>query len=232
VFTSTAPVSGTTATSEWFTPAAPGIYRWTAVYSGDGLNDPATSPCDAPNEAVTITPFQAPAPTQTLTGDFAGPVTVNAGQSVLMSNARVVGPVTVNPGAALTVVNSQISRGITANAPAFLSLCGAQSSPPAPGGVALSVTNATVPIRVGDPAAGCAGNRFAGQVVLTGNLAVTFGANTVSHNVTIDNNGPGQTVVEANSIFGTLACAGNNPPPTNAGQPNTAGAKTGQCAGL
>ena len=89
-----------------------------------------------------------------------------------------------------------------------------------------------VPIRVGDPAAGCAGNRFAGQVVLMGNLAVTFGGNTVSHSSTLNNNGPGNTVIKANTVFGTLGCAGNNPPPTNAGQPNTAGAKTGQCAGL
>lgn len=231
VFMSTNTLSGTTATSDWFTPAAPGMYRWTAHYSGDGLNNAATSGCNAPNESVTISAFQAPSPTQTITGDFVGPVTVNAGQSVTISNARVVGPVTVNPGGSLTVVNSQVSRGITANAPAFLSVCGTQVSGPSPG-VALSVTNAPVPIRVGDPATGCAGNRFAGQVVLTANLAVTFGANTVSHSATIDNNGPGNTVVKANTVFGTVGCAGNNPPPTNAGQPNTAGAKTGQCAGL
>jgi hexosaminidase len=94
------------------------------------------------------------------------------------------------------------------------------------------VTNATVPIRVGDPATGCAGNRFAGQVSLTGNVAVTFGANVVSTNATIDNNGPGNTVIKANTVYGTLGCSGNNPPPTNAGQTNTAGAKAGQCGGL
>jgi hypothetical protein len=232
VFTSTNPVTGgTTATSDWFTPAAAGTYYWTAVYSGDANNSPATSPCGAPNESVTITPFAPPAPTQTITGDFLGPLTVNAGQSVLITNARVVGPVTVNPGGALTVVDSQISRGITADAPAFFSLCGSQVSGPAPA-VALSVTNATVPIRVGDPAAGCAGNRFAGQVNLSDNLAVTFGANTVSHNATVDANGPGNTVIKANTVYATLACSANVPAPTNAGQPNTAGAKTGQCAAL
>ena len=230
-FNSTVPLAGDTATSGWATPAAAGTYYWTAVYSGDEANDAVTSPCGAPGESVTITPLQAPPPTQTISGDFAGPVTVAAGQSVLITGARVMGPVTVSPGGSLTVVNSQINRAITANAPAFLSLCGAQVSGPPPG-VALSVTNAPVPIRIGDPATGCAGNRFAGQVVLTGNLAVTFGANTVSHNATINNNGTGQTVVKANTLFGTLGCAGNNPPPTNAGQPNTAASKTGQCAAL
>jgi hypothetical protein len=231
VFTSTNAVAGATATSGDFTPTAAGTYHWTAVYSGDANNNPATSACGAANESVVITAFQAPAYTRTITGDLLGPVTVNAGESVLITTARVVGPVTVNPGGALTVVNSQISRGVFATAPSFISMCGSQVSGPPPA-TALSVTGAQVPIRVGDPATGCAGNRFAGQVVLSSNLAVTFGANTVSHNTTINSNGPGNTVVKANTVFGTLACAGNNPPPTNAGQPNTAGAKTGQCAGL
>jgi hexosaminidase len=54
----------------------------------------------------------------------------------------------------------------------------------------------------------------------------------VSHNTTINANGSGPTVVKTNTIFGTLACSGNNPPPSNAGQPNTAASKTGQCAAL
>jgi hypothetical protein len=231
VFTSTNALSGVAATSDWFTPGAAGTYFWTAVYSGDANNNPATSPCKAANESVTIGAFQAPPPTQTITGDFPGSVTVNAGQSLLISNARVAGPVTVNPGGALSMVNSQVSRGITATAPSFFSLCGTSVSGPPPA-TAVRVTGALVPVRIGDPAAGCAGNRFAGQVNVSGNLAVTFGANTVSHNVAIDNNGPGAIVVKANNVFGTLGCAGNNPAPTNAGHVNTAAAKSGQCAPL
>lgn len=94
------------------------------------------------------------------------------------------------------------------------------------------MTNAPGPIRIGDPAAGCAGNGFAGQVILSGNQGVTFGANTVSHATTIDANGPGQTVIKANTFFATLSCSGNNPPPTNLGQANTAPSKAGQCASL
>jgi hexosaminidase len=120
---------------------------------------------------------------------------------------------------------------IVANAPGFFSLCGSDVFVASPA-TALSVSNATVPIRVGDPATGCARNRFAGQVNLTGNLAVTFGANEVSQNATIDTNGPGNTVVKANKVVGTLGCTGNTPGPTNGGQPNTAGTKAGQCAGL
>jgi hexosaminidase len=131
------------------------------------------------------------------------------------------------------VVNSQVSQGITVNAPAFLTICGSAVSGPAPTpSTALSVANAAVPVSIGDPATGCAGNRFAGDVKLTSNLAVTFGANTVSGNVNVNSNGPGNTVIKANTIYQALACARNNPPPTNAGQPNTAASKTGQCVGV
>ncbi len=231
VFTSTNPVGGLTASSDWFTPAAVGTYYWTALYNGDANNNTDNSSCNAPNESVVIAPFVPPPFTRIITGDLVGPVTVNAGESVQIINARVVGPVTVNPGGALTVVNSQISRGVAANAPGFLSVCGSQVSGPSPG-QALGVSNAGVPIRIGDPANGCAGNRFAGDVNLTANLAVTFGANIVSQNVNVNSGGPGNTILKANSLFSTLACSGNNPPPTNAGQPNTAANKTGQCSAL
>lgn len=231
-FVNVVPVNGNGAyASAWFTPTATGTYRWTVSYSGDAGNVAATSPCNAPNESVTIAPFQPPPCTLTITGDYLGPVTVAANESVCVSNARVVGPVTVNPGGALTMAASRVTRGMSANAPAFFSLCGTDVSGPSPA-TALSVTNAEVPIRLGDPAAGCAGNRFAGQVSVLDNLAVTFGANQVSHNATFDLNGPGNTVIKANTVFGTLGCSANNPAPTNAGGPNSAGNKTGQCAGL
>lgn len=39
-----------------FTPSAAGSYRWTAVYEGDGNNNFAAAPCDAPNESVLVAP--------------------------------------------------------------------------------------------------------------------------------------------------------------------------------
>ncbi|MDP1806093.1 MAG: hypothetical protein Q8K72_13060, partial [Acidimicrobiales bacterium] len=151
VFTSTNALSGLSATSNWFTPAAAGTYWWTALYNGDANNNAAGSACQAPNQSVVMAPFQAPAPTRIVTGDLAGPLTVNAGDSVVITGARVAGPVTVNPGGALTVVGSSITGGIVANAPGFFSLCDSVVSVPS-GATALSVSNATVPIRVGDPA--------------------------------------------------------------------------------
>jgi len=183
---------------------------------------------------VTFDAFPPPPCTRTLTGDVTGPITVNSGESVCVNNARVAGPITVNPGGALTVTASKLTNGVTASAPAFLSICGSQiSAPTATPSQGIVESGAAVPVRIGDPAAGCAANQIAGGVSLTSNTAgVTFGANTVSRDVTVNNDTVGTTVIKANHVFGTLACSGNNPPPTNAGQPNTAAAETGQCLGL
>jgi hypothetical protein len=54
--------------------------------------------------------YEPPPPTQTLAGDVTGGVTVGAGQSVLLTNARVLGAVTVYPGGALTVINSRLDE--------------------------------------------------------------------------------------------------------------------------
>ncbi|HEX7277313.1 MAG TPA: hypothetical protein VF244_08060 [Acidimicrobiales bacterium] len=183
-----------------------------------------------PTTDLRVTSTRPPA-AENRSGDITGPVVVAGGKNVVITNARVVGPITVQPGGALTITNSSVTRGITANNPAFLSLCGVQVAGPS-AGVALSVTGAGVPIQVGDPGAGCAGNRFAGDVNLTGNAGVMFGGNTLSRNATINGGGPGATVIKANNVFGTLACSGNSPAPTNSSSLNTAGSKTGQCASL
>ena len=44
-----------TATSEPFTPTAPGTYEWVAVYNGDAAYPPVTSPCGAPGETSVVT---------------------------------------------------------------------------------------------------------------------------------------------------------------------------------
>jgi outer membrane protein assembly factor BamB len=185
------------------------------------------------NRLYAAAPPAPPPCTRSLTGDVVGPVTVGPAESVCITAARVAGPVSVDPGGALTVNGSRIINGVLASAPSFITLCGSQVA--APNGnraQGVVVTGARSPVRVGDPAVGCAGNWVAGDVTLTGATAgVTLGANTVSGNVSVDNN-PSLAVVKANTISATLACSGNSPPPTNAGQTNTAAAKTGQCAAL
>jgi hypothetical protein len=230
VFTSTNPVSAGTATSGAFPPASPGTYYWTALYNGDANHNTATSPCNAPNESAVITP---PACTSTLTGTVTGPVVVNAGQSVCVENARVAGQIAVNPGGLLTVTASQVAGGIVATSPAYVRLCGAQVVAPTTNLTqGVVVQSAAVPFTIGDAAASCAQNRVTGDIRLLGNTGgFTLGNNIVSRNTTVEGN-TGSTIIKGNQVFGTLACSGNNPGPTNAGQLNSAPTKTGQCSGL
>ncbi len=60
VFTSTVPISATDtqATSEPYTPAAVGTYRWIATYLGDSNNNIAAGECNDDNESVVVTPGQ------------------------------------------------------------------------------------------------------------------------------------------------------------------------------
>jgi hypothetical protein len=54
-FTSVTTISGNgDSGSDAFTPTAAGTYRWTASYSGDSDNSPASSPCNAADESVRV----------------------------------------------------------------------------------------------------------------------------------------------------------------------------------
>jgi hypothetical protein len=55
IHTSTVALSGGSATSTSYATTAPGVYRWTASYSGDANNNAVSHPCNSPNESATIT---------------------------------------------------------------------------------------------------------------------------------------------------------------------------------
>ncbi len=157
-------------------------------------------------------PVKAPTCTRTITGDHVGSFTVGAGQVLCLTNARVLGSVSVNPGGALIVAASSVTEGIGAANAAYVSVCGSHVKVGPNQGAAVNVLGSTGPVRFGDPAAGCEGNRVTGILLLTNNTAgVTVGGNTATIGI---------------------ACRGNVPAPTNNGRPNTAPEKTGQCVGL
>lgn len=192
-----------------------------ADFNGDGQNDTAVveRPASPANGSVAVLLHNPPLPNRTLSGDVSGPVVVASGEVVRISNARVAGSITVAPGGSLSVDASQVSGGVVANDPSSFSVCGSQiAAPPGSPSQGIVVTNATVPLRIGDPAAGCAGNAVSGGVSLTANQGgLTLGSNRVSGSVTVSNNTVGTPVVKANTIAATLDCAGNNqPPPTPA----------------
>ncbi len=95
VFTSTVayPVAGGAVTSGAFTPAAAGVYRWRATYSGDANNDPVTGACNAANENVTVR-------AQPSIATNASPSVALGGQ--ITDNATVSGRVNPVAGATIT----------------------------------------------------------------------------------------------------------------------------------
>ena len=155
-----------------------------------------------------VVPFVAtgvPSCTTMLSGTHNGPLTVSSGVACF-DGATVSGPVTVAAGAGLYATGSEISGPVTASGAGNVLLCGTTVSGP------VSVTGRTR-VWLGNPAGECAPSTIKGPVAVQ--------------------NTTGSTIVSGNRISGPLACSGNSPAPTNAGQPNSvSGPKSGQCARL
>ena len=74
-FTATVTVNGNGSYGSGdFTPADAGSYRWTASYSGDTNNGPATSPCNAANETSTVAKATPTISTVATSGTLGGAV--------------------------------------------------------------------------------------------------------------------------------------------------------------
>jgi hypothetical protein len=68
VFTSIQSVGGNnTYSSTPFTPTTPGVYNWTASYSGDANNPATATACGDANESVTVNAVPTPTPSPTAT---------------------------------------------------------------------------------------------------------------------------------------------------------------------
>jgi len=167
-----------------------------------------------------------------VSGNVAGPVVVGPGQNICYVNATVTGGITVKPGGQLSVTSSVVSGGITSNGAVAFRLCGSNVRAPATG-PALSVSGTTGQVRIGDPSTGCVGNNIGGTAMVTYNSGgVVFASNAVGGGATFTGNTGGPIVVTNSFIAATLGCTTNSPAPGNAGRPNVAGSKTGQCIGV
>ena len=143
-----------------------------------------------------------------ISGHHAGPLVVVSGDSeCLAAGAHQSGPVTVEAGAHFFSNGATISGGLTATNPAAISICDTRIS----GG--LSISGATAPVLVGEPATGdCPGNRINGDVQISGDTAGTdFSANTVTGDVTLTGNVAGFVFGDLvpNKIKGDVVTGGN-----------------------
>ena len=77
-----------------------------------------------------------------------------------------------------------------------------------------------------------AGSTVTGGVSASGAAGVGLSGSTINGSVSLTG-GTGPSLVAGNTIIGSLSCSGNNPPPSDNGQPNkVSGKSTGQCSAL
>ncbi|MGI8678791.1 MAG: MBG domain-containing protein [Jatrophihabitans sp.] len=156
-----------------------GSHSVAAVYSGDGNYLPSTS-----NPATTVTV----ACDQTITGRHSSLI-VSHGVTCL-SGATISGGISVAAGATLDIENSTVRGSITASKPSALRVCGSNTG-------SITVTKATGPVIIGDPANNCAPNVIDGSVLATDNTGgLRIIGNTITGPLTARNN-PG-AVIEGN----------------------------------
>lgn len=142
--------------------------------------------------------------TRTITGVNIGPLTIGAGQAVLIApGATLIGPVTITPGGALdieggTVIGLVRTDRTGSNA---IRVCGARVLGP------VTLSGGTGPIVFGDGA--CAPSTFAGAVALTGNTGgVSMVGATVYGALTITGTRGGFTY-SGNKVVGTVRLQDN-----------------------
>jgi hypothetical protein len=201
----------------------PGVHTLVATYGGDGNFNDGTS--NAASVSVTCQ--------RSVSQPVSGNISVGSG-STCVSTPSIGGNVTISPGARVFFDQTQIGGSVfaaptlfskTAGTAANIVMCGSQVN----GQVLISAT--TSQVMLGDGRS-CAGNTVYGPISIDGTRGgVIVADNAVGGALSLTNNRP-TTTVSNNRATGTLSCSGNSAAPTNAGRPNTALGKSGQCAGL
>jgi hypothetical protein len=147
--------------------------------------------------------FDAVNCTRTIRGFFGGRLDVLAGVTCLADGSRVVGQVRVRRGAGLVATGATVTGPLTAEGASV---------------VELFDTDVTGPVRI------------------TGSTRrVAIAGSEIDGPVTVADNNTGSVpiVISDDTVVGPLSCSGNQPPPSNGGQPNhVTGPRSGQCATL
>jgi hypothetical protein len=207
-------------------PLAPGPHSIVASYGGDANDAPSPSAPDALSVGCS-----------SVSGNHSGRLTISV--PTCLQGATISGPVVIQPGAALSISQSRVIGQVSSNGAAAVRICGSTIT----GSVSLQSSNGLVIVGdAGDDGApGCGPNNLGAPVTLSGNKGVIeLGGDTVAGPVKVTGNAASgidpehrAPEIEANRISGPLSCSGNIPPPTNDGLRNqVSGPRTGQCTGL
>ena len=196
---------------------APAVVSFTM----DALFEPAQA---APNMTCPNQTFPNQTCTNTITGNYNGPINVTSG-TMCIKNATVNGNVTVSNGASLSVENSTIKGGLTANHADAVWVTGSNITG------AVTVNGSTGFVRID-------GNTLGSGLTVSGNQnGVRIAGNQINGSVNVSNNvggcgvdpvtgATGAIIVDNNTIGGSLSGTGNNPPPQ--GTNSVAGSTGGQ----
>lgn len=159
---------------------------------------------DAPLVPVPVTvTVTEPGCDRTVTGTHRGPLAVTSGLTCLAHGSAVTGPVAVRPGASLFGSGASVVGPVSSSGAVLVELRDSDLT----GSVLVHASTGRVVL---------AGNQVTGPVSLVANAT-----------------GTEPIVVSGNRVIGPLFCVSNQPPPTDAGIPNTVtGPTIGQCAGF
>ena len=167
--------------------------------------------------------------TETITGAHSGTMTLSGPGTTCLKNATQDGAITVSNGHELSVVDSKITGAVTSTSSAPFTFCHSSTVQGA-----ISVSNSTNFVLIGDDGLACPTNVIDGAVTLDSNKGgAQLGGNSIAGAVTANANvAPKGTIIENNHIGGKLTCSGNTPAPVNNGHGNTvSGERVGQtCA--
>ncbi|MFJ9852762.1 Ig-like domain-containing protein [Streptomyces sp. NPDC101150] len=204
----------------------PGSHEISARYGGD----PSFTPSATAGPADVTVGFSKPC----LTTARDGALTVAADESLcIASGGKQNGPVRVQRGGALALTDAEVTGPVSADGALAVTVCRSALAAP------VTVKASSGYVLIGsdrDGATACAGNRIKGSLTLdanTGGLAAS--ANTITGPVAItDNSGSGPFPADAvpafaaNHVTGPLRCDGNEPTLHQSG--NTVdGPRFGQC---
>jgi outer membrane protein assembly factor BamB len=161
-----------------------GTTQWTASQLAGYGSSLALDPASGHLYVVTSSGLVALSSyTKTISGTYSSPLTITAGQSVLIApGATVRASVSVQSGGTLDVEGAKISGPLGSTGASAIRVCKATIT------ASTTLTNGG-PVVVGDDDGSCAGNKLTGPVNITGNTAgVEFDGNTVSGPLTITGN--------------------------------------------
>jgi hypothetical protein len=141
-------------------------------------------------------------PASCITGKYAGPLVIGAGQAYCVRSGAVINSgVIVKAGGALYMTGGVIKGSLNATGAAALTMCGTSLSGN------LIITGSTGPLTIGT----CGTNTIAGSVSITGNTGgLTYRNNTVSGSLTITNNTGGFGTLSGNTTTGTVTINNNS----------------------